>query len=72
MPTIEQVANPTAAWLQRIASEARPENAIFVPAELVKPHPLVKAAAAAMRAEIVGLQLNREKQTRIRDRDAPP
>jgi hypothetical protein len=72
MPT-EKIADPTAAWLQeRIAFEARPENTVLVPAELMKPHPLVKAAATAVRVEIAGLQKNRENQERVRDRNAPP
>ncbi|MUI13937.1 hypothetical protein GJV26_15960 [Massilia dura] len=67
MPTTQKTAETTAAWLQeRIAFEARPENVITVPDELLKPHPLVKAAAAAVRKEIAALQLNREERERPR------
>lgn len=65
MPTTEKAAHPTAAWLQeRIAFEALPENAIMVPADLVKPHPLVKAAAAVVRAEVGALQSDRDRRER--------
>lgn len=45
---------------EKLAFEATPENSIVVPAELVKPHRLVAAAARVIRAEVAGLQRSRD------------
>lgn len=45
---------------EQLAFEAAPENAIVVPAELVKPHRLVAAALPPIRAEIAKLQRSRD------------
>ncbi|WUR11927.1 hypothetical protein E7V67_019805 [[Empedobacter] haloabium] len=56
-------------WLRdRIAFEAAPANAIVVFPDLVKPHPLVRSAAAAVRTEINGLQRSRAHAERPKKR----
>lgn len=51
--------------------EADPQNAIFVPAELEKPHRLVVAAAKAVRAERDKLIRSRERANRPRKPNEP-
>ncbi|WUR14715.1 hypothetical protein E7V67_006290 [[Empedobacter] haloabium] len=69
-----KVASPARVddWLlERLAFEARPENAIIVPTALVKPHPLVKATATAVRAEIALLQRARDQVPVVRKPGEP-
>lgn len=56
-------------WLaEQLASEANPARLITVLPDLVKPHALVRAAAASVHAEISGLQRSRAHAERPRKR----